>query len=260
MTTISQIITDAYRQSNLLPLGATPSAAQQTEALLYLNRILKSTMGNEAGENFVSFALGRNNISRPAGYPWYDNAPQGNFFVPENRRLFCNLTAPTTVYLHPRPDDGARLAVLDESQNLDTNPLTLNANGRRIQGQTSLVLNTPGVDQEWFFRADTGSWQLYAPLTDITQEFPFPLDFDFYFIVQLAMALNPSYGVEMSPQTQATYARAARQLKARYTNIIMTPVEDALIRMPKVAIDRDMWGNRWYYYDPNAAFFSGVPW
>lgn len=260
MTTVSQIITDAYRQSNLLPIGVTPTAAQLEEGLRYLNRLVKSVFGNEAGENFQAYPLGDNNIERPAGYPWYNNAPGGNWFVPMNVRLACNLTLPTTVYLHPKPEDGARLGVIDISQNFSTNELTLNANGRRINGLTSITLSTNGVDQEWFFRGDLGEWMLYAPLTDYAGTFPFPEEFDFFFIIILAMALNPAYGTQMDAQTAETFRRAKTQLRARYSNRIMVGSEDALVRMPKVAVDRDLWGNRWYYYDPQTAFFYGVPW
>jgi hypothetical protein len=49
LTLVSEIITDAFRQSNLVAVGTTPTTEETTEALRYLNRIVKSVFGNEAG-------------------------------------------------------------------------------------------------------------------------------------------------------------------------------------------------------------------
>jgi len=55
LTIASQLITDAYRKSNLLALGTEPTVEQQAEALRYLNRLFKSTIGNEATNLPTSF-------------------------------------------------------------------------------------------------------------------------------------------------------------------------------------------------------------
>lgn len=258
MTTASQIITDAYRQSNVLAIGTQPTADQQTEALRYLNRIVKSVFGNEAGDQLEAFPIGRKDISRPSGYPWWNTVPDNNWWVPKNTRLMCNVEETIPIYLHPDPDDGSRFAVIDVAENFSTFPMTVHGNGRLIEGATSIVLNTDGFDKEWFYRADLGNWQIYSPLV-LADTFPFPEEFDDFFITLLAVRLNPSYGVELSGQSQSVFNRAAKQLKARYTQNIPVRSELGLLRMPKVAYDRDTWGDSYWLYNPNSMFDKGWP-
>ena len=259
MTIVSQIITDAYRQSNLLAIGTSPTTLQFDEGLRYLSRIVKSTRGNEAGELLVPFPIGRMNIQRPSGYPWYDGVPPANWFCPENQRLMCNLQQNATIFLHPKPDNGSGLGVQDIAGNLGTYPLTLNGNGRLIEGQPFIVINEDDANIEWFYRDDIGSWVRITPIT-IDGEFPFPEAFDDYFITMLAIRLNPSYGTQLDPQSQMVLQRSRTQLRARYFQNIPMHSELALIRPAKVAADRDEWTNGWGLYNPNAMFTSGWPW
>ena len=99
---------------------------------------------------------------------------------------------------------------------------------------------------------------LYAPLTDSTP-FPFPEEFDDYFITLLAIRLNPAYGQALDEQSKFIFDRAQRQLRARYTQTIQTRSELALLRMPKVSRDREQWGNINRFYDPDAMFNKGWP-
>ena len=48
--TVSQIITEAYRESNNIPVGTVPTTNEQNEAVLIFNRLVKSMFGNEAGD------------------------------------------------------------------------------------------------------------------------------------------------------------------------------------------------------------------
>jgi hypothetical protein len=258
MTLVSEIITDAFRQSNLLAIGATPTATQQAEALRYVNRIVMSVLGNEAGENLEAFALGGNNIEAPSGYPWYGETPWGDWYLPMNKRIMLNLTDAATVPLYPVPCDGARFAVVDTSNNLSTYNLTVQGNGRTIEGATSLVLNTDGLVRQWFFREDLGNWMRVTDL-ELTDEFPFPVEFDQMFITLLAMSMNPAYGVMMDAQLANLFNRSRTQFRARYHNTIQTNAEHALLRLSGV------YGNsRYYAYnylsDPETVFDRGYPW
>ena len=257
MTLVSQIITDAFRQSNIISIAGSVTSAQQTEALRFLNRIVKSVFGNEAGENLEAFPIGRNNISRPSGFPGYDNAPPADWFVPMNKRLMCNLTAATTVYLHPQPSPGARFAVNDVTGNFATYNLIVNGNGRQIQNASSLTLNTNNTEKEWFYRDDLGEWALYSPLV-VGDTFPFPEEFDDYFITLLALRINPAYGRAMDEQTAQIMGRSQSQLRARYHNTIEVQSEEALIRPAEMTADRRRW--RGNYYNPNSLFNYGMPW
>lgn len=232
MTLVSDIILDAFRESNLISITATPTAAEQTEALRLLNRIVLSSIGNEAGEQLDPLPIGRNNISRPEGFPYYDQVPfQTEWFVPPNTRLMLNLNAPQTVYLNPTPRDGERFGFVDKSNNLDTKPLTVIANGMTIDTLTSEIFNTPGSAKEFIYREDTGNWALLTPLL-LASQMPFPSDYDDYFIIGLSMRLNPRNATELDPQSLQSYRNALRGFSAKYRQHRQVGSEQALIRLP----------------------------
>lgn len=258
MTLVSEIISDAYRLSNITRIGSNPTSAQETEGLRYLNRIVKAVFGYEVGEPFIPFPIGDNGITRPSEYPGWTNTPSGDWFVPKNIRVMLNLSAPVDLYLHPEPDDGSRFAALDVIGNLSTNNVTIHGNGRLIEGATTLTLDTDSYNAEWFYRADTGNWVKYADLTT-TDTFPFPTEFDDYFVITLAIRLNPAYGAGLDPQSQIIYNRAKGHLTSRYYQKIEVGSELGLVRMGKVDPLRDTWGYYDVYYDDNAIFNRGIP-
>ena len=259
MTLVSEIITDAHRISNILAIGEELGVNEYAEGLRYLNRIVKSVFGNEVGNPLQSFPIGRGHIERPSGYPWWDQVPSNDWFVPKNLRLMLNLTGPQPLYLHPDPDDGSRFAMVDVGNNLSTNPVTVYGNGRLFENQFDLTISTDGYDAEWFYRADLGNWLLCSPLA-LDSIFPFPEEFDDFFVTLLAIRINPSYGVEMDPQAKMIFDRSRSQLRAKYAQHIQVRSELALIRTARVAADRDRWGRGYWYYQPNAMFDKGWPW
>lgn len=177
MTTVSQIIADAYRESNLKAIGTTPTDEENAEALPRLQSLVSSMLGNEAGVKLSVIPIGRNNINRPSGWPYYTGTPFVDWFVPLNVRLALNLDSAEEVNLHPMPQDGSRFAIADLSGNLATNNLTVNGNGRTIEGADTLVLNTSEIKEEWFYRDDTGDWSRVTNLT-LDDPMPYPQDFD----------------------------------------------------------------------------------
>ncbi len=259
MTLTEQIITDAFRQSNLLALSVSPTEAQKEEALRYLNRIVRSVFGNEAGESLTAFAIGDKNISRPRGYPFLGLENDQDWFVPTNTRVMLSLTEPCKLYLTPAPDDGARFGVSDAARNLATYPVTLHGNGAYIEGSASIVLDTNGFEGEWFYRRDLASWMKTSPL-DYDTEFPFPSEFDDFFITMLALRLNPSYGASLDPQSGEILSRSRSQLRSRYTQHIPEHSEIALTRMSRMSVNRDQWNDFYSNYDPNLTFNRGRPW
>jgi hypothetical protein len=207
LTLASQIITDAYRESNLIPLNGTPSTAQVTEGLSRLNNILLSTIGNEVGTDLKDF-----NVGGP-----YDQSVDFSYWLPTNSRLVCNTTAAVTLYLDPSPTEGQRLAIVDTLGTLPTYPVTLNGNGRQIEGASSLLLNDDYMTREWIYRADTGNWVRIATLVAADQ-LPFPPEFDDYFQLRLALRLNPMYGQTLSPEQVASLKQGRRNIRSRYRN------------------------------------------
>src|SRR5690606_32387908 len=131
--------------------------------------------------------------------------------------------------LHPAPNNGSRFAITDASHNLATNPVTIVGNGNLIDGNHSIVLDEDALNAEWFYRQDLASWVRYSPLT-LFDPFPFPEEFDDFFILMLAFRLNPAYERQLDPQSAVVLDRAKKQLKARYSQTIRTESELALRR------------------------------
>lgn len=258
MTTVAQIIMDAFRQSNLVATGMSPTAPEVTEALRYLNRIIKSVFGNEAGEDLVAFPIGNNNIVRPAGYPRWTDVPDTDWYVPKNTRAILNLNNSVSLYLHPDPGPGSRFAAIDVLNSLDSTNVTVYGNGSLIEGMDSIILDVAGTNVEWFYREDLANWVRYSPLEEASQ-FPFPEEFDDFFITMLATRLNPSYGVSLDPQSAEFLRRSTRQIKARYKQNKPTHSEMALLRMSRMGGERRYWSNYDNYYtmNPNALFDRG---
>lgn len=262
MTLVSTIIRDAYRSSNILAINADPTDAQNEEGLRFLQEVVSSVYGLDAGEQLDPLPLGQNNIHRPQGYPWYNQTPDWtNWYVPPNTRLVLNLTAPLTIWLDPNPQDGQRFALQDVSNNLATNTLTINGNGRLIDGATSATFNTNGTNNEYFFQQDSGTWYKVNPLA-LDATFPFPVKFNKMFSLLLAQTLNPAYGAAMDPQSSATLGKLLNQFKALYRQSQQMPSELGVVRTTgsrRRYYDNTRWGNNQfnsgYAYPVNGPFF-----
>ena len=258
MTTVASIIQSALRETNLLPLGVTASTAQQTEAFGLLTTIVAGVLGNEAGELMTPFPLGQNDIESPQGYPWWSNELPGNIFVQTNTRVMCNLTAAGNINLHPRPHDGARMGIVDVSNNFATNPLTIFGNGRNIEGEPEMTYSTNGEVREWIYREDLGNWVTVLPL-DLAGNMPWPPEFDDMFIIMLAMRLNPRYGQVMHPASMEALKAAMRKFSARYKQSdSQQPSEDGLLYLTNYYRYYGRFANR-QYGDPSDYFNSGYP-
>lgn len=213
MTTTLEIITSAYRESNLIAIGTAPTAPQQAEALKRLNALVSSVYGYEVGDPLVDWPVGVAGVVDDVG-EWDSNAWT---YPAANARLIANHDSATTVYLPPAPDDGARVAVIDPAGRLSSAPITLDGNGRTVEGSPSVTVSVDGTERTWLYRADKGNWTRLSELTgDVGEEFPFPSEFDDYFITKLAMRLNPRYGRSMSGESVAEMDRVLEKLRARY--------------------------------------------
>lgn len=206
MSLVSDIITAAYRETNLIPLANVPNANQIAETLPLLNTLVLSTVGHEAGDRLHDLTIGGT----------YDESDYANNWVPVNARLVLNLSAPiNTLYLDPNPKTGQRAAFVDVDNNLATYPLTINGNGRNIETLAAVTLNVSGDKREWLYRGDIGNWVKITSLVS-TDQFPFPADFDDFFTTMLALRINPRYGQSIAPETGEILKRAKRNLVSRY--------------------------------------------
>lgn len=212
MTLVSSILLDAYRESNLVALTATALTSDQTtESLRRFTSLIASVIGWEAGENLKQWPVGT------AGYAEVPDGFRADVwrYPPVNANLVLNLSAADTIYLPLCPSDGSRIAVQDLGGNLATYNLTLDGNGRLIDGARTQTLSTNSLNRTWMYRADLGDWQQVTTLA-ASDEMPFPVEFDDMFIILLAMRLNPRYGRKMDPETRAYLRRIQAMFTARY--------------------------------------------
>jgi hypothetical protein len=224
MTTLAEIITDAFREGNILPLGKSPTAAQSAEALRLLNQLFSSVLGDEAGENFSDWPLGtfgQANPNFPVMNEMYRNRP------PINHRLIALNEAQMTIYLSPMPQDGSRMGIVDPYGRLAAFPVILDGNGRPIEDQASLTLNTNGFSAEWFYRADFGKWVRITGLT-ATDTIPYPEEFAIFFTILLALRLNPRYGRSMDEQSAAVFKAEKSKFVNRYLQAMPLHIDDSI--------------------------------
>jgi hypothetical protein len=238
MTLVSETITRAYRESQLIPLVQSPTTTEQNEALPLLSSLFLSCVGYEVGEDIRELNIGG----------LYDRSMYATPWIPENVRLILNLSGAQTFKLDPMPYEGQRLAFADAGNNLATYNLTLDGNGRTIEGSSMLTLSTNGDARQWIYRSDTANWIKITGL-QLTDTMPFPTEYDDYFIIGLAMRLNPRNGAATEKESLATYERIGNAIEARYRRP-RTPNEPVLGLMNQ---------RRGYHFDSRAAFISGRP-
>lgn len=231
MTTIRTLITDAYGEAGIVADGADPSSEQLTKALRRLNALYDSFFGAELGENLTTVNYGTSGLTNSYAIADDDSPDLDSMYVPSNVRLILNNDAATTLYLDPNPDDGARVGIVDNAGNLATYNVTLNGNGRQIEGAASVTLNTNSLNREWFYRADLGNWARIADLTE-DDESPLPSAFDDLFVTALALRINPAYGAQTSQEMADVFSRMKRLFKARYSQHREVNSEDALLYLP----------------------------
>ena len=227
MTLISSIITDAYRESNMLPLGVAPNANQSAEALRLHNQNLTALYGGDAGERLVDWPLGTyRRDPQDDGYSLIYTDDRLHHPEINHRLIALNLTA-ATIFMPVRPQDGSRMGIADPYSRLASVPLTLDGNGRPIEGQDAIVLDTDGTFREWIYRADLAAW---VRITDMLaeDENPFPPAYDVMFTVLLSMRLNPRYGRMMDPQSADVFKKNRREFIARYLQSRPLETDDSI--------------------------------
>ena len=225
---VSQLIADALRESGVIAVGTNPEADESAEALRVLNRLFRSLFGNELGDPLTSVNYGRSGLVTADAIKLDQSSIIDLSFIPANTRLILNNSDVKTVYLDPNPQDGSRFGLIDNLANLATTNLTVSGNGRKIEGNSTLVLNVSALNREWFYREDLGAW---VRLTDLgsNDESPLPFEFDDLLISLLAIRLSPRYAA----QADALYYKMMRvKLRSRYTQTVSQNSETGLTALP----------------------------
>lgn len=234
MTTALKLIQAAYREGNLIAVGKQPGTDEQSEALEALNRFINGIFGFEMGENLADWLYPAPQRTAPvaANYPQHpivecQSGLTNTYltpFPPRNSRIVWGQTT-GTVYFPEAPEPGSRLAFVEGSGAGDEGQpgeiLTLDGNGRQVQDpadlafKSTLDLTSPADGHQWFYRDDLGQWVLCQDLA-LTDECPFPKEFDDFFICTLAKRLAPRYGKITAAETIETAKITLVRLKARY--------------------------------------------
>lgn len=230
------IISRAFREGNLIPVGTTPTTDEQTEGLATLNAFMRALIGHEAGEKLSDWEVpagqrATSNVHATAHAPFpasvegraqfipgppVDTAQAA--FPPANSRLLIKITSATTVYFPEKPQPGARMSVVDVGASA---ALTLHGNGRLIEGAATKVLSAGFSVTEWFYREDTASWTVFDDMA-LTDGSVLPNDFDEFLVVGLMIRLSGTYGLTPRSSTIEAYDRGLSKLKARYRQHAMT--------------------------------------
>lgn len=215
MTLVSDLITYAYREVNIIAIGKTPSVEQVSEGQRFFNELMKFLVGGVAGEYFEDWMLGTYGRD-PDSFPETCYYPEEVIARPPiNARLIATQETAKTIWLPLKPSDGSRMAISDPHSRLAAFPITLNANGRVIEGADTLLLDTDGLDAAWFYRADLTDWVRVTNLA-LTDDAPFPEDFDAMLYIMLAMRLVPPSGRKFNEMSVAVLTEQRRQFLARY--------------------------------------------
>lgn len=231
MTTAAVIIQAAFREGNLIPIGKQPNPDQAAEALDKLNRLVFGILGYKMGENLADWLVPAPQRTAPvaANFP---QAP-GNFglgsagnnniypYPPNNRRIVYGGTA-QTVYFPQKPNPGSQMAVVQASGAGDGgvigNVLTLNGNGRTIEtlNTKTFVFASPAfAARRWFYRDDLADWVAVVALAS-SDQLPYPVEFDDFFVCALAKRLAPSYGKPIAKETVEVALKTEFAFIARY--------------------------------------------
>jgi hypothetical protein len=209
MTLVSDIITRAYREPNIITKGAAPTDTENNEALPLLNSIILSSVGFEISDGLNDIAVG--GATDQASVQITDT-------IPANSRLLFNLTQTKTYKLNPYPQNGERFAIADVAGNFSTYNLIIDGNGKTIELDTTELFNTDGFVGQWIYTADVGDW-IRVSLLELTDDMPFSEEFDDYFTLMLAARLCPRHGVQLSPLSMAALKRARAQINSRFATL-----------------------------------------
>jgi len=104
---------------------------------------------------------------------------------------------------------------VDAAGNFATYNVTIDGNGRKIEGAATVTLSTNSQSARWMYRGDTGNWVKIEELA-VDDDMPFPSEFDDYFTQMVALRLNPRYGQQMTADMAANLRRWRGALRSRY--------------------------------------------
>lgn len=219
MTTASEIITQAFREGNIVAVGQSPTTAEVNEALPRLNNVVSSLIGYEIGEYLHDWPIPD---PSPEERPYYRiRHIHERDIPPVNSRILLDIASPKTVYFPAYPSDGSRMSAVDVGMSA---ALTIDGNSRLIEGAQTLSVAAADLPKNWFYRADLSDWKPIKKLVE-ADEMPLPEEFDDLFVTALLVRLAPRFGVSVPQGTGSAFRRMLSQAKARYKQNIPVQVD-----------------------------------
>lgn len=147
----------AYRKLGGLASGDDPAAEEGADLFMALNGMMRSLLGTVIG-------------------PRLSPQPMTGSIQAENGGVYqATNTFPSVLTAPPNPKSGSRFGVADTASNFGLYALTVNRNGRLLEGAAAnVVLNTNGAARTWFFNGETANWVREADLATLDTAFPYP--------------------------------------------------------------------------------------
>lgn len=254
MTQVAQIIEDAFFEAGLTTELQHATPTQTRRAMDILKTTIEFMYGTSAGEMLSPWPLG--NFGRNSDIVEQVPTLQVLQNPPLNVRLVATNEAAITVYLPVDPSPGARFGIADPFNRLATYPVTVDGNGRSVDQAQTQTLDTDGLNALWFFRDDLGDWKKVTPLL-ITDEMPFPAEYDRMFVLLMAMSLNPVYGRGMDQIQAAILKDMRQQFTARYVQSMPLEIN------PEITFTSQQGYNNWsrgWYADNTQSWNRGGWW
>ena len=227
---VSEAVTYAYREANLRPIGSTPTTAEMSEGIYRLNALWEAFKGGEIGEQLSDWNLPT--VQRTAtqntdfmNLDYSDNltafdqpGTSGNYgqnvgnWPAQNSRIVSRITADTVLWFPQFPSDGAHMGYADNGASAT---LTIDANGRKIEGALTITLVAGSEPREWLYRADRAEWVLQEELI-ASSDLPLPREFNDLFVCGLAIRLCALDTVKPQDSTLAAYTKILKRAITQY--------------------------------------------
>lgn len=250
MTLASDIIRRGFREDNLIPIGRQPKTEELTEGLELLNAFMLSVYGYELGENMEDWVAPQPQRTAPvaANFPQLPYPLSSDYmanpspiaddyslniypFPPPNSRIVWGGN-PLTVYMPEAPRPGSRIALVQgsgaaNSQAVPGAQLVLDGNGRRIElpdgsgVADTLTLVNPVDPVKWFYRDDLAHWKVIRPVA-LTDDIPYPPEYDDLWIGALSIRLAPRYNKTVSQDTKNNTARMLAKMRTEFRQVSPT--------------------------------------
>lgn len=211
MTTIKEIVTEAFRENNLIQVGDVPDGLEYLEAEKLLTRFIKSIFGSEFGESLKTVSVSSSQET-----------------LPINSRILINEDSPVAITLSELPQDGEQFAVIDPRGLISS--MVIEAGGGTIEDSTSVTLDDTSSSYQWFFRGDRGNWYKVTDLAS-DDDSPLPEEFDDLLSLWLSIRISPRMGAQTTQESANIYDMIKKKFTSRYKQSEEIGVESGLLFM-----------------------------